>query len=252
MGGEIYGRIRAGDWDGEAFRRALMDGEMPEYHGSEVLPSIFEFEPGECPYHLESLVDHVCGTIEHAISLADRFRVVGRSRVHLVAAATWHDVGKMITRIRKDRWVCPACGRAHPADGACRTAGCPGELELRSVVGYHGHARVGASAWVWGNISAREGVDPGDSSRIAMMIRWHSDVHDRIIGRGRRTEDAMSVLLSWADEVAKLSPPFVGISDERPLWKFERSYARAVGSEGDRGDANHATAAEGRSGDRAR
>jgi len=68
----VFERISSGDWDGEAFKRALVDGMMPEFHGSTVVPSIFEHLPGECPHHLESLVDHVAAVIDVAIGLADR------------------------------------------------------------------------------------------------------------------------------------------------------------------------------------
>lgn len=245
----VFERISSGDWDGEAFRCALVDGMMPEFHGSSVVPSIFDHRPGECPHHLESLMEHVAMTIDVAIGLADRFEVHGERRLVLVTAATWHDVGKMVTRAPKDRWVCPACGRSHPADGACRTRGCSGVLEARSVIGYRGHAAAGASAWIWGNIAAREGVRDPVNRHVERMIRWHSDVQERIIGRTGRAEDAMSVLLSWADEVAKVSPPYVEMVQERPMWKFERAYRRATGVEGDPPDAKYAAAAEGSSGD---
>lgn len=249
MGIGVFEMIVNGEWDGDAFRRALVSGMMPEFHGSAVVPSIFEHLPGECPHHYESLVDHVATAIDVAIELADRFDVGGYRRVVLVTAATWHDVGKMVTRAPKDRWVCPACGRSHPAEGSCRTRGCDGVPVLRSVIGYHGHAAAGASGWLWGNVAAREGVPDPEKRHVERMIRWHSDVRDRIIGRPGRSEDAMSVLLSWADEVAKVSPPYVEMVQERPMWKFERAYRRATGVEGDPRDANHAAAAEGGPGD---
>lgn len=236
-----FERIRDGSWDGQAFRTAIVAGDMPEYHGSSVVPSVFDFPAGECPYHLESLVDHVTGTVDAAIRLADRFRVGCEDRVRLVSAATWHDVGKLVTRVWKDRWVCPECGRSHSGEGACRTRRCPGIPELRSVVGYHGHAPAGASEWLWGNIGTREGVPDPLKRHVGRMILWHSDVHDRIIRVGRGIEDAMSVLLSWADEVAKVSPTFVHADDERPMRAFERAYARAAGSEGGSSDEDDAT-----------
>lgn len=242
----VFERVVMGEWDGEAFRRALVDGMMPEFHGSSVVPSIFEHLPGECPHHLESLVDHVAGTIDVAIGLADRFGVHGDRRIILVTAATWHDLGKMVTRAPKDRWVCPACGRSHHAEGACGTRGCPGVPEARVVIGYHDHAKVGASGWMWGNVASREGIPWPMKRHVERLVRWHSDVHERIIGRMGRPEEAMSVLLSWADEVSKVSPPYVEMVQERPLWKFERAYRRAAGLEGDPRDANHAAATQGR------
>jgi len=80
-------------------------------------------------------------------------------------------------------------------------------------------------------VAAREGILDPANRHVGRLIRWHSDVHDRIIGRRGRPEEAMSVLLSWADEVAKTSPPYVEMVQERPMWKFERAYRRATGSD---------------------
>ena len=237
---DIFEQIRDSKWDGKAFRVALEAGELPEYHGGE-LTSIFEHEAGECPHHMESLLDHVSGVIHYAVELA-RGNELGRyDRITLVTAATWHDVGKMVTRAWKARYVCPVCGRSHHSmPAACRTNGCPGVPEEREVVGYHEHQSAGASIWMWGNIADRLGVREPMRSHVHRLIACHSDAHERMMS-GRFVGDPVAVLLSWADELGKVNAQYVGDRTD----PFPRAYERS------RRMVNHGrySAAEGPSGD---
>ena len=164
-----------------------------------MIGSIYDHLPGECPYHLESLLDHIGMSIDTSLDLIRRYEIVGYHRMALTCAATWHDVGKMVTRLPKDRWVCPRCGRSHSSEMPCKTWGCAGIPELRSVIGYHGHDVAGASAWMWGNISAREGIREPMRTHVGRLILFHSDVHGDIVWRRTNTSDRLAVLLSWAD-----------------------------------------------------
>jgi hypothetical protein len=187
------------------FREALSRGVLPEYHGGE-LGSIYDHAAGECPHHLEAFADHATWVIDRAVELAGRYELSDYRRMTLVTAATWHDVGKMVDRIWKERHVCPACGRSHGGDvnpGTCRTDGCDGIPETMLVVGYHGHAQTGSSMWMWGNIAARLGVHEPMRDHVRRLIRLHSDVHARLVkGRGL-PRDPLAVLLSWADELGR-------------------------------------------------
>lgn len=204
---------------------ALHAGELPEYHGGE-LGSIFEQKAGECPHHTESLVEHITMVIDHSITLASRFELERYQRITLVTAATWHDVGKMVDRMYKERHICAICGRSHGQFGACRTEGCPGPLETKMVVGYHGHATTGASLWMMGNIGTRLGIREPMLDHVRRLIRFHSDAHERIIS-GRGVErDHLGVLLSWADELGKMNAPYVDIVSR--LEPFPRAYELAV------------------------
>jgi hypothetical protein len=219
---DIFEQIRDSSWDGRAFRAALESGDLPEYHGGE-LGSIFEHQAGECPHHLESLLDHVTWVIDRAAESASRFELDPRDRITLVTAATWHDVGKMSCRDWKTRYVCQVCGRSHHSmQDACRTAGCPGVPEERQVVGYHGHADVGASLWMWGNISERLGVREPMRSHVRNLIARHSDVHERVMS-GRVERDPVAVLLSWADELGKTNASYVGDRTHQFLGAYERA-----------------------------
>ena len=207
---------------------ALHAGELPEYHGGE-LGSIFEQKAGECPHHTESLVEHISMVIDHTISLASRFELERYQRITLVVAATWHDVGKMVDRMYKTRYVCPACGRSHhdkPPPEECRTGGCAGVPESRLVVGYHGHAPTGASLWMMGNIGARLGIREPMLDHVRRLIRFHSDAHDRIISKRGVERDPLGVLLSWADELGKVNAPYVDIVSR--LEPFPGAYEMAV------------------------
>ena len=219
----VFEQIRAGAWGGDEFRAALSAGELPEYHGGE-LGSIFDQVGGECPFHQESLVEHISSVIDISIGLADRNELGDDERTTLVTAATWHDVGKMVDRMWKTRHVCVTCGRPHGQPGDCRTDGCGGPLESRLVVGYHGHAQSGASLWMWGNISDRLGVPEPMRGHVRELILRHSDVHSAIV-KGRPEGDPLAVLLSWADEQAKVYPPYG--DPVRKLSNFPGAYRNA-------------------------
>ncbi len=225
----IYEKIQDRSWSGKKFSGLVRRNGIPEYAGGPFFPGIREHQAGECPYHIEPLELHIADTIDKAIELSERYELNDRRHEALVLAATWHDVGKMVTRAPKERWVCEVCGRSHRDDGSCKTESCPGELDHRMVIGYHVHAEVGGSDWMWGNIAIREGVQPPMKGHVGRLISLHSSVHERIIDQKHISMlNPLGVLLAWADEVSRVSAIFERDNPRRKPEVFESAFNVAV------------------------
>ena len=215
--------MQSGEWEGKVFLTAVTAGFLPEYLGDR-FGSIFDHNAGECPYHLESFADHASRVIDDAIALSERFELQIRDRQVLVAAATWHDVGKMGTRAWKYRWVCKDCGRSHSCNGSrCQTDGCVGDLDGRFVVGYHDHAKLGVLVW---NEFVRPvlGLPTGMGDHIGRLIEMHSNVHKCIMA-GKEVSDPLAVLLSWADDTGRDFPSYIDV--DRRMEIYPETYARS-------------------------
>lgn len=145
--------------NGKIFKEAILNGEFPEYkyliypNGEEV--------PHDNPYHKESILDHVCRVVDEAAKLSRKFNISEEDHIVLMLAAMWHDVGKIFTRKEKNIYVCEMCGRPHAYGyyGKCKNENCNSHVFThRTIMGYHGHEKIGVNNWIFRNIAIREGL----------------------------------------------------------------------------------------------
>ena len=228
----IYDKICNENWTGADFVAAVSNNEIPEYVGGGFFPNIYACRECENPEHWESLKEHIAQTIDNAISISDEFKLSLDEKIVLVTAATWHDVGKLICRVRKTGHICIKCGLPDYKNTSDYVGGClrcGGTTELRNIVEYPEHAGVGASIWLWGNIAKREKIPQLQSNRIGDIIYDHSRVHGDI-NNGKHEKDIMKVLLCWADEHSRINPPHFledGLVEKREQL-FQGAYERAI------------------------
>lgn len=195
-------------WNSHTFRKAVVREEMPEYNY--LLDEKGDQISHDSPYHLEDIFDHVCMVIDAATSLSKRFNLNEKDHDTLMIAATWHDCGKIFARREKERLVCLYCGKPFNVkyNKDCSVCG-HGQFEKRIVHGYENHERIGASRWLWGNISQREGIPEDISFKVKNMIFNHLKVMTAVIqDKQDYPFDLVSVLLSWADSDGRIKPKF--------------------------------------------
>lgn len=196
------------NWNSHVFRKAVVREEMPEYlylfdsKGNQI--------PHDSPYHIEDIFDHVCMVIDAAASLSKRFNLNEQNHNELMIAATWHDCGKIFARREKERLVCLYCGKPFSVKHSLPCSYCHhNEFSKKIVHGYEHHERIGASNWLWGNISKREEIPADISLKVKNMIFHHLRVMTAVIqNKEDYPFDLVSVLLSWADSEGRIKPKF--------------------------------------------
>lgn len=194
------------EWSGEVLReRVLQKRRFPEFDmmiGGDGVPI-----PHDNPWHLESIFDHTCAVIDAGRMLSQRYHLSSKDHAILMASCTWHDVGKMAVRAPKERFICLSCGRPRVSE----SDGCPcgGEMERRTVMGYHGHANISSGDWMFGNISTREDLPADLSSPVRTVI------YDHLWGNIILSKDEIPawvsiiyILMFWADEIGRTRSPF--------------------------------------------
>ena len=210
------------DWDGNTLMEIVMSRgrRFPELEaaiGGDGNPI-----PHDNPWHLESLIDHTRRVIDAGRDLSMRYGLSSSDHAILMVACMWHDAGKPFVRAPKDRYICVSCGR--PAVSPDRGCPCGGEMEHRVVMGYHGHERVSASRWLFGNVSVRENLPPGISCHARHIIADHLWVGNAIEA-GRKVPSWVTIphiLMGWADDIGRERAPF----DD---FDFNEGFSRIMG-----------------------